>query len=97
MATLVSIFLADRDVYREVLKQWPESGTPLRSSPYPSIRQAIADGYFDVIVLRYGPTAALDTQIDGQLKAQRGYALVAKIRADDSYGVGTYYIWRADR
>lgn len=27
-----------------VLKQWPESGTLLRSSPYPSIRQAIADG-----------------------------------------------------
>lgn len=44
VATLVSIFLADRDVYRQVLKQWPESGTLLRSSPYPPIRQAIADG-----------------------------------------------------
>jgi 4-amino-4-deoxy-L-arabinose transferase-like glycosyltransferase len=71
------------------------SGNHLTGAP--AYRQAIADGYFDVIVLRYGPTAALDTQIDGQLKAQRGYALVAKIRADDSYGVGTYYIWRADR
>jgi AcrR family transcriptional regulator len=44
VATLVSIFLADGDVYRQVLKQWPESGTLLRSSPYPPIRQAIADG-----------------------------------------------------
>ena len=41
VATLVRIFLADREVYRQVLKQWPESGTLLRSSPYPPIREAI--------------------------------------------------------
>jgi AcrR family transcriptional regulator len=44
VATLTRIFLADGEVYRQVLKQWPESGTLLRSSPYPPIRQAVSDG-----------------------------------------------------
>jgi AcrR family transcriptional regulator len=44
VATLVRIFLADREVYRQVLKQWPESGTLLRSSPYRPIREAISEG-----------------------------------------------------
>jgi AcrR family transcriptional regulator len=44
VTTLTRIFLADGDVYRQVLRHWPESGTLLRSSPYPPIRQAICDG-----------------------------------------------------
>jgi AcrR family transcriptional regulator len=44
VTTLVNIFLADSRVYRQVLRQWPESGTMLRSSPYPPIRQALSDG-----------------------------------------------------
>lgn len=43
VATLVKIFAADPDVFRQVLRHWPESGTTLRSSPYPLIRQALAD------------------------------------------------------
>ena len=63
----------------------------------PAYKQAITDEYFDVIILRYGPTAALDLQIDPQLKAQHGYTLVAVVPANDSYGLGNYYIWRANR
>lgn len=63
----------------------------------PAYRQAIADKYFDLIILRYGPTASLDLQIDSQLKSQHGYTLIAVIPADDSYGLGDYYVWRADR
>jgi len=44
VATLARIFLADREVYRQVLRQWPDSGTLLRSSPYPPIRDAICQG-----------------------------------------------------
>lgn len=66
-------------------------------SGVPAYQQAIADKYFDIIILRYGPTAALDLQIDPPLKAQRGYTLIGVEPADDSYGVGAYYIWRADR
>lgn len=43
IATLIKIFLADSQVYRHVLREWPESGTMLRSSPYPPIRQALSD------------------------------------------------------
>jgi 4-amino-4-deoxy-L-arabinose transferase-like glycosyltransferase len=62
----------------------------------PAYQQAIADRYFDVIVLRYGPTAGLDNQIDGPLKAGKGYTLIAKIPDQDAFGSGYYYIWRVN-
>ncbi|MDH6114957.1 4-amino-4-deoxy-L-arabinose transferase-like glycosyltransferase [Kitasatospora sp. MAP12-15] len=62
----------------------------------PAYKAAIADRYFDLIVLRYGPTAALDRQIDGDLTAGKGYQLIAKVAADSSYGAGTWFVWRAD-
>ncbi|GAB2698627.1 glycosyltransferase family 39 protein [Kitasatospora kifunensis] len=62
----------------------------------PAYKAAIADRYFDLIVLRYGPTAALDRQIDGDLTAGHGYQLIAKVRADSGYGSGTWFVWRAD-
>jgi 4-amino-4-deoxy-L-arabinose transferase-like glycosyltransferase len=65
-------------------------------SGVPAYRQAIADRYFDIIILRYGPTAPIDLQIDAQLKAQHGYTLIAVVPADSSYGTGNYYIWRAE-
>jgi Dolichyl-phosphate-mannose-protein mannosyltransferase len=57
-------------------------------------RSAIADRYFDVIVLRYGPTAVLDHQIDGPLRTQKGYQLIARLPTDTSFGAGYYWIWR---
>jgi Dolichyl-phosphate-mannose-protein mannosyltransferase len=62
----------------------------------PAYQQAIADQYFGLVVLRFGPTAALDNQIDGPLMAQKGYTLIAKIPDSDEYGTGYYYIWRSD-
>jgi hypothetical protein len=62
----------------------------------PAYEQAIADQYFGLIVLRFGPTAALDNTIDGPLMAQKGYKLIAKIPDSDEYGTGYYYIWRSD-
>jgi AcrR family transcriptional regulator len=43
VATLVDLFLEDREVYRQVLTQWAQSGTLLRSSPYAPICQALCD------------------------------------------------------
>jgi hypothetical protein len=57
-------------------------------------RSAIADRYFDVIVLRYGPTAVLDYQIDGPLRMQNGYQLIARLPTHTSFGAGHYWIWR---
>jgi hypothetical protein len=57
-------------------------------------RAAIADRHFDLIVLRYGPTAALDTQIDGPLRAEKGYQLIARLPTRTAFGTGYYWVWR---
>jgi 4-amino-4-deoxy-L-arabinose transferase-like glycosyltransferase len=57
-------------------------------------RAAIADRHFDLIVLRYGPTAALDTQIDGPLRAQKGYELIGRLPTRTAFGTGYYWVWR---
>jgi 4-amino-4-deoxy-L-arabinose transferase-like glycosyltransferase len=59
-------------------------------------QQAISDQYFALVVLRFGPTAGLDNEIDGPLMAQKGYKLIAKVPDSDQYGTGYYYIWRSD-
>ncbi len=61
----------------------------------PAYQAAIADRYFDLVVLRYGPTAALDRQIDADLTAGHGYQLIAKVQADSSYGTSTWFVWRS--
>lgn len=55
---------------------------------------AIADHYFDLVVLDFGPTAALDKQLTDTL-AQRasGYHLAATVPAHTSHGTQNYYIW----
>ncbi|MDO5285596.1 MAG: glycosyltransferase family 39 protein [Actinomycetia bacterium] len=60
----------------------------------PAYQQAIRDRYFDVIVLRYGPTKALDRQIDDDLEAGRGYTLIATIEEPSSFGPATFLVWR---
>ena len=65
-------------------------------SGVPAYEQAIADQYFGLIVLRFGPTAAVDNTIDGNLMAQKGYKLIAKVKDIDEYGTGYYWIWRSD-
>lgn len=62
----------------------------------PAYQQALKDQYFALVVLRFGPTAGLDNQIDAPLMAQKGYTLIAKIPDSDEYGTGYYYIWRSD-
>ncbi|HEY6746325.1 MAG TPA: glycosyltransferase family 39 protein [Mycobacteriales bacterium] len=66
-----------------------------RLAGVPAYRAALAERYFDVVALRYGPTAGLDGEIDEVLRKQQGYELIARVPADSSYGNGTYSIWRA--
>ena len=63
----------------------------------PAYQQAIADQYFALVVLRFGPTGGLDNMIDGPLMAQKGYKLIAKVKNVDAYGTGYYWIWRSDK
>ena len=57
-------------------------------------KAAIAEGYFDLVVLRYGPNAALDYAIDKGLKSGDSYELIARIPEDTGYGPGFYWVWR---
>jgi hypothetical protein len=68
-----------------------------RLSGAAAYRAALAEKYFDLVALRYGPTAALDVQIDGRLRAHMGYEQIATVPADSTYGTGEFTIWRAVR
>ncbi|MFC1411852.1 ArnT family glycosyltransferase [Streptacidiphilus sp. N1-12] len=63
----------------------------------PAYRAALTEDYFDLVVLRYGPTAGLDRQIDSALTTGHGYTLIATVAADSSYGRGTWFVWRPNR
>ncbi|HVC80807.1 MAG TPA: glycosyltransferase family 39 protein [Chloroflexota bacterium] len=60
----------------------------------PAYKAAIAAGYFDLVVLRYGPTVQTDRAIDGGLRDGTQYELVAKIPYDTAFGASNYWIWR---
>ncbi|SEL75227.1 ArnT family glycosyltransferase [Streptacidiphilus jiangxiensis] len=61
----------------------------------PAYQAAIRDGYFNLVVLDYGPTAALDRQLKAALKADpAGYRLLASVPGKTSHGTQTYDIWQ---
>jgi len=57
-------------------------------------RAAIAEQYFDVIVLRYGPNRATDEAIDDALRDGGRYDLVATIPYTTRSNAEMYWIWR---
>jgi 4-amino-4-deoxy-L-arabinose transferase-like glycosyltransferase len=68
------------------------------ASGVPAYQAAIADGYFNLIVLDYGPTAVLDRQIDKGLAAKNSaYHLVARVPGHTAHGNQYYYIWALNR
>lgn len=57
-------------------------------------RAAIAEGHFDLVVLRYGPNAATAHAIDDGLHEGGGYELIARLPYFTMFGEGHYWIWR---
>ncbi len=58
-------------------------------------KAAIDDGYFDLIVLRYGFSKKIAEEIDGGVRDGTHYELVAKVPyTTTSFGPGTYYVYR---
>jgi hypothetical protein len=55
---------------------------------------AIAEGYFDLVVLRYGPNAAMAHAIDDGLKNGEKYEQIARIPHLTTFGEGNYWVWR---
>ncbi len=57
-------------------------------------RAAIADGYFDLVILRYGPNLDVAHQIDSGLLHGTQYELISKLPFSTSFGTGAYWVWR---
>jgi hypothetical protein len=57
-------------------------------------RAAIADGYFDMVILRYGPNFATARAIDGGLLHGTHYRLIAKLPFTTTFGSEYYWVWR---
>ncbi len=64
----------------------------------PAYEAAIRDGYFDAVVLRYGPTADLDLRLAELLDASDRYELVGEWPYETAFGAAQWQIWqRMDR
>jgi hypothetical protein len=58
-------------------------------------KAAIAEGYFDLVILRYGPSADVAYHIDeGLHDSSKQYELIGKIPFTTSLGTGNYWVWR---
>jgi hypothetical protein len=56
--------------------------------------KAINDGYFDLIQLNYGYNTQKALFIKTTLEQSKKYELLAKIPYHNSYGEGTFWVWR---
>jgi 4-amino-4-deoxy-L-arabinose transferase-like glycosyltransferase len=66
-------------------------------SGLPAYQAAIADRYFNLVVLDHGPTAALDVDLDKALKSSGAYTLIASVPGATAHGPQTYEIWQATK
>ncbi|HLY27385.1 MAG TPA: glycosyltransferase family 39 protein, partial [Aggregatilineales bacterium] len=57
-------------------------------------KAALDERYWDLVVLRFGPSADVANAIASDLKTNRNYELLAKIPVDTVYGSGFYWVWR---
>ncbi|HEX6478227.1 MAG TPA: glycosyltransferase family 39 protein [Ktedonobacteraceae bacterium] len=56
-------------------------------------KDAIQEGYFDLVELSYGYHAPLDIQLAQRLAAGKQYDLIARIPTHNSYGSGYFWVW----
>lgn len=105
------MLVEDRDVVRYELGDWrvdaPRQYTDLYDFAYVdaagqhlsgegAYRAAIAEQYFDLILLRYGPNRITDEAIDDALHDGGRYELVATIPYTTRSNSGTYWVWRKE-
>ncbi len=57
-------------------------------------KAAINEGYFNLVILRYGPNVATDYAIDSGLKSGAHYELIAQVPETTIFGSGSYWVWR---
>jgi hypothetical protein len=85
----------------DVVSDWQWTGTfffqyPTRSGQLltgiDAYRAAIREGYFDIVALRYGPTADLDRQLYQVLRDTRLYTQIARVPVGP--GHPDWFVWR---
>jgi 4-amino-4-deoxy-L-arabinose transferase-like glycosyltransferase len=64
-----------------------------RLSGEPGFRAALREGHFDVIVLSFTVTPALDRVLEAQLRTDGQYRMLGKLPFVNSYGPGSHQIW----
>lgn len=70
------------------------SGAALAASPVGrALAEAIAHQYFQLIVLNFTDTVAVDHEIKDDITRFRNYHIVADPKFSDRYGHGTYLVW----
>jgi len=60
----------------------------------PAYHAAIDEGYFDLIILRYGPAVTTAQAVDDRLHGGTNYELIAEIPYYTMFGEGIYWVWR---
>ncbi len=55
---------------------------------------ALHEGYFDIVELNYVYKAELSYALSNQIQVDKNYEQIAKVPYEDSYGKGSYVIWR---
>jgi 4-amino-4-deoxy-L-arabinose transferase-like glycosyltransferase len=60
----------------------------------PAYKAAIGQGYFGVIVLRFGPSALLDSALEPAINKSGLYDKVSELPYTVSQGTGAYTVWR---
>lgn len=98
---LVEEYEVPRYYLSDIVSDWQWTGPyffqyPTRSGQLltgiDAYRAAIRDRYFDIVALRYGPTADLDRQLYQVLKDTRLYILIARVPVGP--GQRDWVVWR---
>lgn len=71
---------------------YPESRDGARGQA--AMREAIEEGWFDLIVLRYGPTEAVAKQLAPIIRESGHYREIASIPYRTRFGEGRYDVWK---
>jgi hypothetical protein len=74
--------------------QWPYPASRDGARGLAAMREAIRDGWFDLVVFRYGPTDAVARELEREIRASGHYVEIASIPYTTRFGAARYLIWK---
>lgn len=73
---------------------WPYPASRDGATGLDAMREAIRDGWFDLIAFRYGPTEVVDRELESVVLASGRYTEIASIPYTTRFGAARYRIWK---